>query len=199
MEMERISMLSHIPGKAMARNVKLVEILKELQSINTNPQYRIHLGQSDLEVRIKNHLKYDWRPYIKVDIKTLDPNNTILKWDLTGDIAKMITSAIVHLSKKNKRLASKSPEGHPSRKKRGNISNLHISEFLLDFKEGTQMVPLYSENNLLEDGSEDEDTTLKESSTAMEDDSSHTATKIPDAVSSHREESLDDSVSEDLK
>merc|ERR1711954_119317 len=125
--------------------------------------------------------------------------DTILDWDLTGDISKMIPLRCVDLLRKKKRLASKSPEGHSNRNKRRNISKLQVSEFVWAFLEGTQTVPSYSENNLLEVDSDDEEATLEESTNAVEGESLQTATKIPDAVSSHREESWDDSINEDLK
>merc|ERR1711954_470622 len=64
----------HIPGKALKRHDAIVEILKRLQDQNEQLRYQIRLGQDDLEVRVKNQVPHDYRPYLKVEIKTLDPN-----------------------------------------------------------------------------------------------------------------------------
>merc|ERR1711954_127798 len=72
-------------------------------------------------------------PYVKVDNKTLGPNNTIPDWDLTGDLSKIIPSTEPEQSKKNKRLASKSPEGCDNRNHMRNISSLQVLEFVWPF------------------------------------------------------------------
>ena len=116
---KRFNAFPHIPGKVMARHKKIIEILKELQSINLNLCYQIRLGQNDLEVRIKSHFKFDWQPYVKTELIALDPNDTIPEWELTGDTSKLINTTLNDPTNKskNKRLARTSPEGQVNKKK----------------------------------------------------------------------------------
>merc|ERR1711954_409200 len=73
----------HIPAKAMARKTSLESILKRLQSINKQIRYQIRLGKTDIELFMKNHEEYKWKPYRKVDISIVDPNEKVSEWDLT--------------------------------------------------------------------------------------------------------------------
>merc|ERR1711954_532960 len=63
----------HIPGKTLKRHDAIVEILKRLQEQNLQLRYQIRLGTKDLEIRVKNHLPTDYRPYVRVEINTIDP------------------------------------------------------------------------------------------------------------------------------
>merc|ERR1711954_377974 len=61
--MTKFNAFPHIPGKAMARKEGLERILKGLQKINKQLRYQVRLGSKDLEVMIKNHHDYDYKPY----------------------------------------------------------------------------------------------------------------------------------------
>merc|ERR1712081_114966 len=82
-----------IPAKGMKRNDGIVQILKRLQSINTNLCYQIRLGSEDLELFIKNHFKYDWRPYVRINLSLIDPNNTIPSWETTVNYRNLFNEA----------------------------------------------------------------------------------------------------------
>merc|ERR1711954_427768 len=73
----------HVQGKAMARNTGLENILKRLQTIYKQIRYQIRLGKDNLELIMKNHVEHHWKPYRKVDIQVIDPNEEVSKWDLT--------------------------------------------------------------------------------------------------------------------
>merc|ERR1711954_279567 len=75
----------HIPGKAMARKTGVEEILKRLQSINKQICYQIRLGKDDIELYMKNHVEFQWKPYRKIEINVIDPNGMVPKWDLTSN------------------------------------------------------------------------------------------------------------------
>jgi len=78
----------HVPGKAMERKGGLETISKRLQGINNQLMYKIRLGDDDLEVCVKNHTEFDWKPYHKVEIGVIDPNGDIPKWNLTTSNVK---------------------------------------------------------------------------------------------------------------
>ena len=137
----------HIPAKAMKRKEKLEEILKEIQEMNTQLRYQIIMGETDLKVMVKHHYKNDYRPYVSVPIKDLDPNDDVPEWELVSK------SSIPRENEKNpfdwkkmpgKRGASQSPE-NSQRSKRQNVSIWQIAEFLHSFLEGTATTPKYSD------------------------------------------------------
>merc|ERR1711954_287341 len=138
----------HIPGKGMKRNDGIVKILKRLQLINTNLRYQIRLGANDLELYIKNYFKYDFRPYVRINIDQIDPNDTVPDWETCGSYRNPFSQNKQNdsLNKtENKRSAEESPEGSKMAKKRKNITDLQISEFLWCFLEGTETSPRYEE------------------------------------------------------
>merc|ERR1711954_499924 len=98
--MTKFNAFPHVPGKAMARNEGLETILKRLQSINRQLRYQIRLGSKDLEVLIKNHKDFDYKPYRKVEIKDLDPNNEVPDWDVTS----RFSPALIRLTKKSRKV-----------------------------------------------------------------------------------------------
>merc|ERR1711954_50196 len=135
---------THVPSKAMARKTGLEEILKRLQKINKQIRYQIRLGKSDLEVFMKNHEDYTWKPFRKVDISMIDPNKEVPKWDLTVSSRKNNSNDInpFDITKNpGKRGAIESPETRAS--KRTNIDDWQICEFVWAFLEGTKTVPNY--------------------------------------------------------
>merc|ERR1711954_161203 len=75
----------HIPGKALKRPDAIVEIPKRLQEQNLQLRYQIRLGQDDLEVRLKNHVPNDYRPYVRMEIGTIDPNGEVPDWELSSN------------------------------------------------------------------------------------------------------------------
>ena len=89
-------------------------------------------------MRVKNHVPNDYRPYVKIDIKTLDPNGEVPKWDLTFGRTNPF-------SKEGgiKRQAEESPENQNIRKKRNAVPEWKIGEFLWMFLEGTKTTPDY--------------------------------------------------------
>merc|ERR1711954_268956 len=72
--MTKFNAFPHIPGKAMVRKEGLEKILKNLQSANKQLRYQIRLGSKDLEVMLKIHQDYDYKPYREIDIESIDPN-----------------------------------------------------------------------------------------------------------------------------
>merc|ERR1711954_6465 len=147
----------HVPAKAMSRKEGLEKILKNLQAANNQFRYQIRLGLKDLEVWVKNHQEYDYKPYRRIEISSLDPNNKVPDWDLkTKDINVPEKVNPFDAGKGvGKRGAVESPEGY--RSKRSNVDEWQVQEFVWAFLEGTATTPNYT--NLtweLEDGVEDE-------------------------------------------
>merc|ERR1711954_37117 len=99
----------------MGRHDAIIEILKRVQDQNDQLRYQIRLGTDDLEVRVKNHLPHDYRPYVKIEIKTLDPNGDVPEWELSCNRVNPFEKG----NKGNKRSAEDSPENQNSRKKTG--------------------------------------------------------------------------------
>merc|ERR1711954_619398 len=138
----------HIPAKGMKRNNGIIQILKRLQSINTNLRYQIRLGANDLEVFIKNHFKYDFRPYVRININQIDPNDTVPDWETSGSYINPFSQSKQNgdINKTdNKRSAEESPEGSRMAKKKKKITDLQISKFIWCFLEGTETSPRYEE------------------------------------------------------
>merc|ERR1711954_298096 len=134
----------HIPAKAMARKTSLEEILKRLQSINEQIRYQIRLGKTDIELFMKNHEEYKWKPFRKVDIRIVDPNEEVAKWDLTKKNDKKDTrdaNPLDAMKQPGKRGTVESPEARKS--KRTNIDDWQVCEFVWAFLEGTKTNPKY--------------------------------------------------------
>merc|ERR1711954_179998 len=134
----------HIPGKAMARKTSLEEILKRLQSINEQIRYQIRLGKTDIELFMKNHEEYKWKPFRKVDIRIVDPNEEVAEWDLMkkNDIKDTRDANPFDAMKQpGKRGMVESPEARKS--KRTNIDDWQVCEFVWAFLEGTKTSPDY--------------------------------------------------------
>merc|ERR1711954_488903 len=143
--MTKFNAFPQIPGKAMARKEGLEKILKSLQTINNQLRYQIQLGKNDLEVMVKIHKEFDYKPYRKVEIKNIDPNNDVPLWDLTSRKSNPQTERINPfdaMKTAGKRGATESPEGHKS--KRGNIDHWQVQEYLWAYLEGTITEPNYT-------------------------------------------------------
>merc|ERR1711954_239323 len=134
----------HVPSKAMARKSGLEEILKRLQKINKQIRYQIRLGKSDLEIFMKNHEDHKWKPFRRVEISVIDPNEEVPKWDLSTSNKKYVPDAEnpFDITKSpGKRGAIECPEARA--KKRSNIDDWQVCEFVWAFLEGTKTVPEY--------------------------------------------------------
>merc|ERR1711954_309909 len=133
-----------IPVKVMARKTSLEEILKRLQSINKQLRYQIRLGKTDIELYMKNHKEYKWKPFRKVDIKLIDPNEEVADWDLTKKKENMNSRGAnpFDITKQpGKRGATESPEARKT--KRSNIDDWQVCEFVWAYLEGTKTQPEY--------------------------------------------------------
>merc|ERR1711954_365741 len=149
----------HIPGKALKRQDAIIEILKRLQEQNSQLRYQIRLGHDDLEVRLKNHVPHDYRPYVKVEIKTIDPNGDVPDWEL----ATNRVNPFEKLNKGNKCLAEESPENQTTKKRNKEIPDWRVGEFLWEFLEGTKTKPDYKIDDIeLDELEGDEDTDTEE-------------------------------------
>merc|ERR1711954_205341 len=139
----------HIPGKAMKRHDAVINILKRLQESNTQLRYQIRLGKDDIKLRAKNHFQFDYRPYVKIDLSMIDPNNEIPDWELsfkrTNPCSQPSTFSI---EKDKKRSAEESPEYQKDQKRKKFVPEWQIGEFLWMFLEGTKTAPEYHEVNL---------------------------------------------------
>merc|ERR1711954_7303 len=154
-----------IPGKALKRHDAIVEILKRLQEQNSQLRYQIRLGQDDLEVRLKNHVPHNYCPYVKVDIKTIDPNGEVPDWELTTNRV----NPFAKIDKGNKRLAEDSPENQAAKKKNKEIPEWRVGEFLWEFLEGTKTKPDYETNDVeVEELEEDDMTNVEETAGAID-------------------------------
>merc|ERR1711954_501602 len=122
----------------MAKKESIENILKRLQSINKALRYQVCLGKSDLEVMIKICKEFDWKPYRKIEIFMIDPNNEVPSWDLSTkkDQPQKDTVNPYDVSKQaGKRGAIESPEGHLS--KRSNMDDWQIQEFVWAYLKDT--------------------------------------------------------------
>ena len=136
----------HIPGKAMRRHDAVINILKRLQESNTQLRYQVRLGKSDIELRAKNHFQYDYRPYVKIDLAMIDPNNEIPDWELSFKRTNPCSQPTsITLEKEKKRLAEESPENQKKLKRKRFVPEWQIGEFLWMYLEGTKTTPEYSE------------------------------------------------------
>ena len=115
----------------MARKIAIENILKRLQKINKQLRYQICLGKTDLDLFMKNHQDYHWKPYRKVEIKVIDPNNEVPKWDLVtkdGGANASEVNPFDFTKQPGKRGAVESPDSRLS--KRSNIDDWQICEFV---------------------------------------------------------------------
>merc|ERR1711954_509839 len=142
----------HIPAKAMSRKESIELILKRVQAINKQLRYQVRMGDDDLIVKVKNHRKDDYSPYVSVPIKDIDPNETVEDWELVtlrkesvkpGEGAK---NPFDWQTKKGKRGASQSPEDSrkPKRNNRDEVDDWQVAEYLHCFIEGTVTKPNYA-------------------------------------------------------
>merc|ERR1711954_222325 len=104
----------HVPGKAMACKTAIENILKRLQSINKSLRYQIRLGKKDLEILVKEHKDFDWKPYRRIELEHIDPNNEVPDWDLVSRSYSQPTNAVNPFDAEKqagKRGPIESPEG----------------------------------------------------------------------------------------
>merc|ERR1711954_102742 len=106
----------------------------------------------------------DYRPYVKIDLSTIDPNGEIPDWELSYKRTNPCSqSTLFPIEKDKKRLAEESPENQKIQKRKKFVPEWQIGEFLWTFLEGTKSAPEYSEENLeLETDSVDNNETLEE-------------------------------------
>merc|ERR1711954_168610 len=136
---------SHVPGKAMARKEGIEKILKHLQGENKCFRYQVRLGTNDLEIYLKNHVEYNYRPYRKVELHLVDPKGEVPNWDFTvkDDKPEEEVANAEREKQAGKRAASHSPEGRSA--KRRNINDWQILEAILAYLERTQTKPKYKD------------------------------------------------------
>merc|ERR1712081_82195 len=147
----------HIPGKAMQRHDAIINILKRLQESNTQLRYQEQLGKGDIELRCKNHFQYDYRPYVKIELSMIDPNNEIPDWDLSYKrVNPCSQQTSITLDKGDKRQAEESPENQKQKKKTRFVPEWQIGEFLWMYLEGTKTTPSYGEIEEINEEMEDE-------------------------------------------
>merc|ERR1711954_545628 len=87
---------------------------------------------------------HDYRPYVKVEIKTIDPNGDVPEWEL----ATNRVNPFENVSKGNKRLAEDSPENHAAKKRNKEIPDWQIGEFLWELLEGSKTKPDYENEDV---------------------------------------------------
>ena len=121
-----------------------------------------------MEVRIKNHVPHDYRPYVKVEIKTLDPNGEVPEWELTSNRVNPFERE----NKGNKRAPEDFPENQRQKKKNRGIPDWRIGEFLWMYLQGTKTKPDY----------ETEDVNLEEIEEVEEHVSEETVEDHPETV-----------------
>merc|ERR1711954_620696 len=127
----------HVPAKAMARRDGIEEILKRLQVDNPSLRYQIRLGDSNLDIMVKNHKDYDYVPYWKVTVAMIDPNDEVPEWDLSAKEDEVETNV------NGKRGAQESPKGKPVSKRQ--VADWQVSEFIWSYLEGTQTQARYDD------------------------------------------------------
>merc|ERR1712081_128833 len=138
----------HVPGKAMARKTAIENILKRLQSINKSLRYQIRLGKKDLEILVKEHKEFDWKPYRRIELDHIDPNSEVPDWDLVSRSCSQPINAVNPFDAEKqagKRGPIESPEGR--RAKRSNIDDFQVLEFVWAYLEGTATQPRYANLN----------------------------------------------------
>merc|ERR1712081_144988 len=133
--------------------------MKRVQTINTQLRYQVRMGDDDLILKVKNHRKDDYSPYVSVPLADIDPNETIEEWDLVTSrkVAEKQAGAEKNpfdwQVKLGKRGASQSPEDirKPKRKNQELVDDWQIAEYLHAFIEGTATKPNYGNLNWTEE------------------------------------------------
>ena len=67
----------HIPEKALKQKEAVEAVLKRLQKINHPLRYQLRLGVDYLEIKVKHHFEYNYRPYVTIDLDNIDPNDEV--------------------------------------------------------------------------------------------------------------------------
>merc|ERR1712081_80756 len=113
-------------------------------------RYQVQMGESDLVIKIKYQYKDDYRPYVSVSLKDIDPNDSVPDWDLVMGRRKDSSSGAPSnnpfdwQTKAGKRGASSSPEDRlTKRRNREEIDDWQVAEFVHAFLEGTTTKPRY--------------------------------------------------------
>merc|ERR1711954_155617 len=101
------------------------------------------------------HVPTDYRPYVRVEINTINPNNEVPEWELSTNRVNPFTK----LDKGNKRTAEESPENQKAKKKNKEIPEWRVGEFLWEFLEGTKTKPDYETEDVEVDELEEDDMT----------------------------------------
>merc|ERR1711954_312326 len=165
----------------MKRHDALISILKRLQESKPQLRYQIRLGKDDLELRCKNHFQFDYRPYVRIDLATIDPNGETPDWELTFKTENPFSHRAGGGENEKKRPAEESPEDQKTKKRNRFVPEWQIGEFLWTFLEGTKTTLVYNNDNLdLESEAADENETLQE-----------VADNTPDATETEAEDILD--------
>merc|ERR1711954_468994 len=139
----------HIPAKAMCRKEGIEKIIKMIQAINTQLRYQVRMGESDLVIKIMYQYKDDYRPYVSVSLKDIDPNDSVPDWDLVMGKKKESPAGATPSNPfdwqtKGKRGASSSPEDRlTKRRNQEEIDDWQVAEFVHAFLEGTATKPKY--------------------------------------------------------
>merc|ERR1711954_555512 len=105
-------------------------------------------------IKIKYQFKDDYQPYVSIKLEDLDPNDTVLEWDLVMDRRKddssknKVKNPFDWNTKGPKRNTSRSPEDRLSkRSNREEVDDFQIAEFIHAFLEGTATKPRYENLN----------------------------------------------------
>merc|ERR1711955_197071 len=97
-------------------------------------------------------MPHDYCLYIKIDLKTIDPNGEVPEWDITF----RRTNPFEKDATGNKRRAEESPQNQNSKKRNKAVPEWRVGEFLWMFLEGKKTTPDYELNDVDSD-SEDMD------------------------------------------
>ena len=87
---------------------------------------------------MKHHFEYNYRPYVTIDLDTIDPNNEFPEWKYEKKYKSPVKDKNVanqfqwQIKEKGKRGASASPGGRKAKKEK-NVNNFQIAEFLWSF------------------------------------------------------------------
>ena len=69
----KIGVIQFIPPPAIDRKVALGKSLTTFRQMDTSLRTQIRVGECDLEVWAKHHVKGEYHPYVKVDMEVIDP------------------------------------------------------------------------------------------------------------------------------
>merc|ERR1711954_362059 len=87
----------------------------------------------------------DYKPYRRIELKNLDPNDEVPAWDLETKKTPLVNNTVnpFDIGKQaGKRGAAESPEGHQAM--RMNIDDWQVQEFVWAFLVGTSTTPNHS-------------------------------------------------------